>query len=75
MDPSRGKRKSKTLLRGRSSRPVQKSDDGSLPTVREKAAHKNLENKGEQLCIPFLKTVPTSAIFFPIRSRVVHICD
>ncbi|GFG39058.1 hypothetical protein Cfor_02589 [Coptotermes formosanus] len=49
MDPSRGKRKSKTLLRGRSSRPVQKSDDGSLPTVREKAAHKNLENKGEQL--------------------------
>jgi len=48
MDPSRGKRKNKTLPRGRSSRPVQKPDDSFLPAVREKAAPKNLDSKGKQ---------------------------
>jgi len=48
MDPSRGKRKNRTLPRGRSSRPVQKTDDIFLPAVREKAAPKNLDSKGKQ---------------------------
>ncbi|XP_069705453.1 Golgi-specific brefeldin A-resistance guanine nucleotide exchange factor 1 isoform X3 [Periplaneta americana] len=49
MDPSRGKRKSRNSQRAKASRPVQKPDDNSVQTMREKAASNHLENKSQAI--------------------------
>ncbi|XP_023706010.1 Golgi-specific brefeldin A-resistance guanine nucleotide exchange factor 1 isoform X5 [Cryptotermes secundus] len=45
MDSSRGKRKSKTSQRGRSTRPVQKPDNSSLQAAKEMESPKSQESK------------------------------
>jgi hypothetical protein len=65
MDPSRGKRKSRTSQRSKPSRPVQKPDDNTLQAAREKAAASYLESKPQGELMHVNQREPLSCLLKP----------